>query len=241
MRRRQRQTGFPGLPTSFIDKLFIMIIVFLAIAILALILMSPIVKKKDIETKAEFIISMDWPVGDVDVDIWIRTPNGDLAYYHQKDQGFVSIERDDTGIVNDFIILDDGVVIVNPINHETVTFRGIEPGEYTVNIHLFRHGDFPQYNKVLPNPVPVVIQMQKINPKLIIFYQAKKLLITTKQELHLVKFTIDANGEITSVRTDLPESLTKLTNVRGFFNDGADLPAISPNDIEGEAEDEDED
>lgn len=230
MRRRQRQTGFPGLPTSFIDILFILIIVFQGIAILALLIVNPIMKKEDINSKAEVLIFMDWPKGDVDVDMWLRTPSGNVIYYQNKEQGLVVLERDDTGIQNDSIILDDGTILVNPVNHETLTFRGIEPGEYTLNIHLYRHGDYAAHNKILPVPIEVKIQMQKLNPKVHIFYQAKKVLKKTKQELHVVKFTIDAGGDIISLRDDLPESLSTLTGVKGYFSTGTDLPINLPTD-----------
>lgn len=230
MRRRQRQRGFPGLPTSFIDKLFIMIIVFLGIAILALILINPILKKKDVDTKAEFIIFMDWPKGDVDVDIWLRTPGGEIVYYQDKEKGFVALERDDTGLRNDVIRLANGETMINPVNHETVTIRGIDPGEYTVNIHLYRHGDHIKYNRPFSPPIKVDIQMQKINPKVQVFYKDTKTLSITRQELHVVKFTVQPNGDITDVRNDLPESITTFTSPQSIFNDGADLPTvISPN------------
>jgi hypothetical protein len=53
--------------------------------------------------------------------------------------------------------------VVNPLNQEVVTVRGIEPGEYTVNVHY--------YESKNGKPVDVTVSIVKVNPRAeVVFY-----------------------------------------------------------------------
>ena len=49
--------------TSFLDLLFNTLVGFVMLFIIAFLLISPIKKKKDIEQKAEYVITVTWPNG----------------------------------------------------------------------------------------------------------------------------------------------------------------------------------
>ena len=64
---------------SFIDFLFILLLAFISMFILALLLINPITKKSEIERKAEYIITLEWEdKSHDDIDIWIE----DLSLIH---------------------------------------------------------------------------------------------------------------------------------------------------------------
>ena len=128
---------------------------------LALLAMNPEAKSGKIESKAEFIITMGWPDSHPDdIDLYVEDPLGNIAWYHQREAGFLVLDRDDRGAMNDSVIVN-GKKIASPIRQEIVSIRGIVPGEYTVNINY--------YVKYFPNtplvPVPVMVKVEKLNPR----------------------------------------------------------------------------
>jgi hypothetical protein len=66
-----------------------------------------------------------------DVDLWVQAP-GDVPVGYSNKSGLIfNLLRDDLGSQGD----------PTEVNFETSFSRGIPPGEYTVNIHLFRNLD----------------------------------------------------------------------------------------------------
>ena len=57
---------------------------------------------------------------------------------HVQD-GLLHLDRDDYGTSNDRVVGPDGEPIEFEYNEEIVTIRGIVPGEYTLNLHLFQY------------------------------------------------------------------------------------------------------
>jgi len=104
---------------------------------LALLAISPEAKDGKIDSKAEFIITMDWPDRHPDdLDLFVQDPAGNIAWYRHREAGFMVLDRDDRGGANDFIVVNMKK-ISSPIREEIVTIRGIVPGEYTVNVSHF--------------------------------------------------------------------------------------------------------
>ena len=67
------------------------------------------------------------------------------------------LDRDDLGLANDTIYLPDGSLVKYPYNQEIMTIRGIIPGEWTLNVHLYRKNQHE-------TSTPVTIKMEKLNP-----------------------------------------------------------------------------
>ena len=133
--------------TSFLDILFNTLVGFVLLFIIAFLLISPVKKKKEIEQKAEYVISVTWP-GDLsdDVDSWLQDPTGKIMFFRRRETGLMHLDRDDLGTINDTQFVP-GIGSVNyPYNREITTIRGIMPGEYVFNVHLYRKrrkGDYP--------------------------------------------------------------------------------------------------
>jgi hypothetical protein len=96
---------------------------------LALLAVSPDSKEGKIDSKAEFIITMDWPDDHPDdFDLFVQDPAGNIAWYRRREAGFLTLDRDDRGGANDFIIVN-GKKIPSPIREEIVGHdRTARPG-----------------------------------------------------------------------------------------------------------------
>ncbi len=105
---------------------------------LALLAISPEAKDGKIDSKAEFMVTMDWLDNSHpdDLDLFVQDPAGKIAWYRHREAGFMVLDRDYRGGANDFIVVISKK-ISSPIREEIVTIRGLVAGEYTVNVSHF--------------------------------------------------------------------------------------------------------
>jgi len=162
---------------------------------IALLTMNPEAKTGKIDSKAEFMITMNWPDSHPDdIDLYVEDPLGNIAWYHQREAGFLVLDRDDRGALNDSLTVN-GKKISSPIRQEIVSVRGIVPGEYTVNVHY--------YLKYFPNtptvPVPVMVKVEKLNPEVEIIYADTTMLEHPGQEKTAVLFKVAEDGSVLDV------------------------------------------
>jgi hypothetical protein len=198
MRSSRRHVREPEVD-PFYDMLFNMLIAFVFCFIVALLAMNPrALKAGDIPAKAEFIITLSWPDFDPnDIDSWVQGPAGDLVWFRAREAGLMHLDRDDRGLTNDTIVVN-GREIVNPLNQEVVTVRGIAPGEYIVNAHYYdsRNG----------NPVPITVSVVKVNPRAVVVYYGQLSLARKGDEATAVRFTVQRDGTVGQINT-LPKKL----------------------------------
>lgn len=143
-------------------------------------------QKKQDETKetdpsaGDMSVLIFWPSGDVDIDLWLKSPDGDVVSFNKKTGTVWSLLRDDLGAPND----------LTDRNYENAYARGLPPGEYVATAHAYRNsGKYPVSVdaelriRSKPNTSPVV-------------FNAHVVLDHTGDEAVLFRFTIDANGEL---------------------------------------------
>jgi hypothetical protein len=183
----------------FYDMLFNMLIAFVFCFIIALLAMNPkALKAGDIPSKAEYIINVSWPDGSPnDIDTWVQDPGSNLVWFRAREAGLMHLDRDDRGLAGDVIVIN-GKEIVNPLNQEVVTIRGIEPGEFTVNLQYYetKNGD----------PVEATVTVIKVNPRADVVYYGQVQLARKSDEATAVRFTVLPDGQVTNVNT-LPKKL----------------------------------
>ena len=173
--------------------LFNVLLVLSLLFAMALVFINPPAKDGNVTLKAEYIITVTWPDNDPnDIDTWVEDGAGRLCWFKGRDEGLMHLDRDDRGELNDKIVID-GREMVNPLNQEVVTLRGVEPGEYTVNIHYYKSEN--------QKPVPVTVQVVKINPKAEVAYYGQIVLDRQGQEKTAVRFTIGSGGQFSDVNT----------------------------------------
>jgi hypothetical protein len=169
---------------------------------LALLVMNPEAKQGKIDTKAEFIVTMNWPDNHPDdIDLYVEDPLGNIVWYHVREAGFMVLDRDDRGGINNSIMVN-GKRIMSPIREESVSIRGIVAGEYTVNIQYY----LATQNK----PVPVSVKVEKINPMVEVIHYDTVMLDHAGQEKTAVRFRMAEDGSVTDIN-HTEKSLVQLT------------------------------
>ena len=79
---------------SFLDLLFNLVVGFVMLFIIAFLLIRPIAENKQIEQKAEYIISVTWPKEfHDDVDTWLQDPAEQILSFRQKEIGLMHLDH----------------------------------------------------------------------------------------------------------------------------------------------------
>jgi len=183
---------------AFVDFLFILLLAFISMFILALILINPVTKKSEVERKAEFLITLEWDKESRDdVDIWVEDPLGKVVSFRNKTVDVMHLDKDDLGQLNDTIRFPDGSTQVIHLNREVVTLRGWVEGEYTINAHMYNKRDrsHPSDANSYGHPTNVKVEMLRINPYKILF-EEKFILTHRGEEVTIRRVTLNKDGDI---------------------------------------------
>jgi hypothetical protein len=163
------------------------------VAFLFFIVFLAIIQQKQnakVESKAEFFISMTWPDDHPDdFDLFVQDPVGNVVWYRRRDIGFMSLERDNRGSANDFMLVG-GQKVRSSARQELVSIRGIVPGEYTVNIYHFTAQS--------DRPVPVTVTVDKLNPRVSAVAKRTLDMAGARVERTAARFTLDTKGDVVS-------------------------------------------
>ena len=183
---------------AFVDFLFILLLAFISMFILALILINPVTKKSEVERKAEFLITLEWDKESRDdVDIWVEDPLGKVVSFRNKSVDVMHLDKDDLGQINDTIRFPDGSTQVIHLNREVVTLRGWVAGEYTINAHMYNKRDrtHPSNANSYGHPTNVKVEMLRINPYKILF-EERFILTHRGEEVTIRRVTLNKDGDI---------------------------------------------
>ena len=176
---------------AFLDLLFNTLLCFAALFALSFILVNPSKQNKNVEAKADFIITVTWPADmDDDVDTYVEDPAGNLVAFMRREQGLMHLDRDDVGFRSDRIETAAGIVEFKE-NREIVTLRGTLAGEYVVNVHMYtkRSGE---------GPTPVAIRLEKLTPFKIAAVR-ELTLMANSDEKTAFRFVLNDEGEVVDV------------------------------------------
>jgi hypothetical protein len=175
------------------------VVLFKALQVVAFLLFTAflaIAQQKEtgkIDSKAEFVISMTWPDNHPDdFDLFVQDPVGNVVWYRRRDIGFMSLERDNRGGANDFMMVG-GEKVRSAARQELVSIRGIVAGEYTVNVYHFTARD--------ASPVPVTVTVDKLNPRVTAVARQTLDMAGARVEKTAARFTLDAKGDVVSTST----------------------------------------
>jgi hypothetical protein len=173
--------------TVFRDVITLALAGFVAMVILLLPHLNP--RREDAQAAAEppgnVIVEVRWPDQlDSDVDLWVEAPGDIPVGYSNKGGAIFNLLRDDLGQRAD----------ATDLNYEVTYSRGIPPGEYTINVHLYRNA-----GSVLPIPVTVVTSVKKSPAERARQLLASKVeLVREGQELTVYRFRLAEGGELVS-------------------------------------------
>lgn len=175
--------------TVFRDVITLALCGFVAIVILLLPHIHPEAKQaaqaEGVTSPGNVMIEVRWPDElDADIDLWVRAPGDVPVGYSNKSGVIFNLLRDDLGRNAD----------PTRLNYEVAYSRGIPPGEYAVNVHLYR-------NKAMVTPIPVTVVTSVKRPD---GETARQILATTidldreGQELTVYRFKLGESGELTA-------------------------------------------
>jgi len=129
------------------------------------------------------IVEVRWPDEiDADVDLWVQAPGDIPVGYSNKGGAVFNLLRDDLGKRAD----------VTGLNYETSYSRGILPGEYAVNLHLYRNP-----SQAYPVPATVVTSVKHgANDAARQLLASKVLLVREGEELTVYRFGLNEAGAL---------------------------------------------
>jgi len=161
-----------------------------------------------VDPKAEMLVTVAWPDNNPDdVDTYVEDPAGNIIWYNQREGGLMHLDRDDRGMFKDVILFNEKE-ITNPLNQEIVSFRGLEDGEYVVNVvHYIANGT---------EPLPVTVKVEKLNPSVKVIYYQTLDLKGTGDEQTAIRFTL--SGDEVIKLNNRPKSLVEMTRRGGKRN-----------------------
>ncbi len=147
---------------------------------------------KRVDVRAHFIITTSWDKEiNSDIDTWLQDSAKHLVFYRSKTDGLMDLDRDDTGNNNDTIILLNGDVIKYSENRENIMIRGIVPGEYILNLHMFNSNGakFPIGAQVVLYDVKQGIEIKR---ETVIFKREG-------EEITAFRFTLSSDGKVSNI------------------------------------------
>ena len=185
----------------FTDLLFNALLGFAFMFAIAFMLINSSEESGNINTKAEVLISVQWPDEHPDdVDAVVEGPQGKLVWYHNRDSGLMHLDRDDRGNLADNINLK-GDVVSSPINQETITVRGLQTGEYVINLL--------HYKSNFKEPLPVTVKVEKLNPSVELIYYGQHFLNGVGDEITALRFFVNGDKEVSDTNQIPKRLLTK--------------------------------
>jgi len=185
---KKRRTGSN---LAFNDLLFNVLIGFVMLFVIAFLLINPIAKKADIPVKAEFMVVLEWdPELATDLDLWVQLNNSKPVGFSNREETPLHLDRDDLGTSNDKITIDGQDVFLKT-NRETVTLRGIVPGDYYVVVHAYSK----RQSEVT---VPYTVTVMKVNPFKQL-YSIQGEFLVNREIQRLPAFNVDGEGKVKSI------------------------------------------
>ena len=206
---------------AFVDLLFNLLVGFTSMFIIAFLLINPVAKVGKIDPPVELLITAKWDDDSGnDVDMWVKGPSGRAVGYTNKDEGYIVLNRDDLGFANEAVNVG-GVKTRLRSNVEATEIRGIVPGRYVVNVHLYRVAsdatleDGTEY--VSRGDEEVTLTLLDIKPYDEVA-ETKVKLVGSRAEMTAFVFEVDATGKVTSISTD---GLVRIVPSAGYYDGGA--------------------
>lgn len=175
---------------AFRDLLFNIIGVFAMLLMVVMININDPQNDKSADQPGQFIVTIVWPEGANDVDLWLGAPGQETPVFYKNKSGKIwNLLRDDLGMTNDLL----------PYNYENGYSRGTPEGEYTVNIFCYS----------CDNPVDVVVKIEQNKSGKIEDVAARSITLTGNGDWKTAfNFHVNKYGNVTRVN-QVQKDLTK--------------------------------
>jgi hypothetical protein len=171
---------------AFTDFLFNLLLVFVALFLVALLLINPPEESADIDKSVSYIATIRWDLDTThDIDLWITDGKDSVGFLNSQSRN-MTLDRDDLG--NDMISVAMGI----RVNEESISILSPEPGTYTVNVHAYTLRDGETV------PVKVYWLLRQVRPRTRNIDKGEVYLSTKGEEKTLIRFTLNEEGNVES-------------------------------------------
>jgi hypothetical protein len=172
--------------TVYRDVIMLALAGFMTIVILMLAHLNPKAQAmvaKDAAPPGNVMIEANWPPDfDSDVDLWVQAPGDRPVGYSNKGGAVFNLLRDDLGHQLD----------LSGRNYEVSYARGLVPGEYTVNAHLYRNRSSEAR---IPLNAVITVKRKPGEPSRQILASEAQL-SRENQEITVFRFRLDGDGQL---------------------------------------------
>tara|TARA_R110002110_G_scaffold133494_8_gene315877 strand:+ start:1002 stop:1601 length:600 start_codon:yes stop_codon:yes gene_type:complete len=183
---------------AFVDLLFNLLVGFTSLFVIAFLMINPIAKTGEVTPPIRMFVEVEWDSSlNIDIDLFVRGPDGSIVFFGRKDGGYMTLERDDLGWQSDIYHINGEARLVRR-NYEIINFADLPEGEYVIAVFYFTsRGD----------PVEVTARIRTISPHRVV-YEGTTVDLTPRQERTVVSFTVDKDGKVEDLNTELQIPIT---------------------------------
>lgn len=183
---------------AFVDLLFNLLVGFTSLFIIAFLMINPIAKDGEVTPPVRLFVEIEWDADiNKDIDLFVRGPDNRTVFFGRKDNGYITLERDDLGWMSDTYVINGRETIVRR-NYEIANFSDLPPGEYIIAVFY--------YSQSGP-PIDIKTNVRTISPHRVV-YQGVSEGLTARTERTVVSFVVDENGKVTDINTELQIPIT---------------------------------
>lgn len=149
--------------------------------------------KPSVPTYGKVAATIAWtPKSNDDIDLYVRDPSGDVCFFGAPNVGLMHLEQDDLGYaITGTQTLPDGKTVHSTFNGERTVLTGIVPGQYVVNVHVYR--------KVDRGADTVIVQLWLLQGSDKILLTKNVVLHKEGDEITVWRFTLSADGHVSNV------------------------------------------
>lgn len=166
--------------TVWRDLVLLALLMVTVAMVLVISWVNPKAKIRQDDPPGNLTVQINWPSGDVDVDLWVRAPHDKSVGFSSKSGKYFNLLRDDLGNLGD----------TTKANYEVAFSRGAPAGEYVVDVMLYA-------DRGKPPPVPVEVQVsEERSGSSSTLLRRHVVLRWVGQQLTVWRFTLDSHGNV---------------------------------------------
>lgn len=190
---------------AFIDLLFNLLVGFTSLFVIAFLLINPIAKQGVIDPPVFLMVEMSWDDDSSrDIDLHVKGPDGWTVSFLNKNNGYITLKRDDVGMVGESYVLNGEEIQVYR-NYEVTTMTALPDGDYVVGVHYYSGAGLPE---------EVTVRVTGLQPYGVHFEGT--VTVSPRQESTAVVFRV-VDGAVVDVRTDVEVRLREVqVNMEGL-------------------------
>ena len=124
--------------TAMIDAFLLIAVGFVALFVVAFLLIKPVVPQtKDVDAEEDLIVTLRWDdTHDTDLDLWMKGPEDTIVSFKRLNSNGATLERDDRGFMNEVLYVNGEMVIANT-NIEVLRIKKLLDGEYYFSVQFY--------------------------------------------------------------------------------------------------------